>query len=401
MTRAATPADVLSGAARWACLVGDVRESLRALPDASVQCVVTSPPYWGLRDYGTASWEGGDPACDHAVRRDPKVASSTLSGGKATTGHQCEGHRVACPRCGARRVDAQIGMEPTPAAYVETMRALFAEIRRVLRDDGTVWLNLGDSYAATTKGSGGKGKSRLGPKRDLQNMDHQRFAPRRFDHDVKPKDLIGIPWRVAFALQDDGWWLRSDIVWSKPNPMPESVTDRPTRAHEYVFLLAKSARYFYGAEAIREPGTGRASGSVAPDKSGAADGFEIRAGFHKVGDVQWHERNARSVWTITPEPFKGAHFATMPPELARRCILAGSRKGDVVLDPFGGSGTTALVAVGHHRRAILCELSERYAALQRERLATVDTDFAVPVPATSLSVTSADDRQLSLLGGAL
>ncbi len=342
MTRAATPADVLSGAARWACTLGDVRESLRTLPDESVQCVVTSPPYWGLRDYGCAG---------------------------------------------------QIGMEPTPAAYVETMRALFAEIRRVLRDDGTAWLNLGDSYAANT-GAGGGNHLGTGQGRASHGHDKRRCG-------LKPKDLVGIPWRVAFALQDDGWWLRSDIVWSKPNPMPESVTDRPTRAHEYVFLLTKSARYFYDAAAVREQGSGRASGSKAPDKTGAGKGFEIRAGFHKVGDVEWTERNARSVWTITPEPYAGAHFATMPPELARRCILAGSRRGDVVLDPFGGSGTTALVAVGHGRRAILCELNGEYAALQRERLAEVDADFSVPVRvAPKAAPVAADPHQLSLLGGA-
>ena len=344
MTRDATPADVLAGAATWACIVGDVRESLRALPDASVQCVVTSPPYWGLRDY------------------------------------DCAG---------------QIGQEPTPAEYVATMRALFAEIRRVLRDDGTVWLNLGDSYAASTKGSSGKGDKQRSNAGTL-------IADRswRVPAGMKPKDLVGIPWRVAFALQEDGWWLRSDIVWSKPNPMPESVTDRPTRAHEYVFLLAKSARYFYDAEAVREVGTNRAPGTVTHKHTTAAVSSRT-TGLLSIGAAE--TRNARSVWTITPEPYAGAHFATMPPELARRCILAGSRKGDVVLDPFGGSGTTALVAVGHGRRALLCELNPAYAALQRERLAEVDVNFGSPVrvaPSARAAEPAADPRQPGLFDAA-
>ena len=281
----------------------------------------------------------------------------------------------------------EIGMEPTPAEYVETMRALFAEIRRVLRPDGTAWLNLGDSYAATTKGSNGGGsRSTLGVAangdvrmnqrgRDLGTA-RQGFVPRTFAHGLKPKDLVGIPWRVAFALQDDGWWLRSDIVWSKPNPMPESVADRPTRAHEYVFLLTKSARYFYDAEAVRESYSGI---PYAGTDNGATPTGDRNDKGKKCGMSNPAGRNARSVWTITPEPYAGAHFATMPPELARRCILAGSRKGDVILDPFGGSGTTALVAVGHGRRAILCELNEEYAALQLERLAAVDSDVTQPV----------------------
>ena len=697
--------DVLSGAARWACILGDVRQSLRALPDESVQCVVTSPPYWGLRDYGTASWEGGDPACDHSV--DGQVQDSMYPGA-ITTGQRPGVDASRCRRCGAVRVDAQIGLESTPAAYVETMRALFAEIRRVLRDDGVLWLNLGDSYAAQGGAHGGRSDNQRGVGAKRVHMDgagdkSARHAP----SGLKPKDLVGIPWRVAFALQDDGWWLRSDIVWClsggavvyartqkgdapttvkdlvrlnpatvqlwngakwtrvlgwgesndtserleivlrsgervgctgghkwptqrgnvaardlrvgdviatcrlpesgneapgymttdaawlvglylaegsraddtvqltlhadelpwlarigavarhlggsmthtvdgnnlavrlygrvlaammesfvggavahdkhltnavwrlpdellrevargyldgdghadsendrvrlgfarnyalerdlrtmaarlgatltlrpsvsrigdraypsfrgewrwdrsghhnekdrgekdrgevteiraskarkfwdiavedephlfalasgvlthncKPNPMPESVTDRPTRAHEYVFMLTKSARYFYDAEAVRESFAdsrqGRDGGRAGRERNvgGRADGFTTPAGIdpsHNGG------RNARSVWTITPEPYAGAHFATMPAELARRCILAGSRKGDVVLDPFGGSGTTALVAVGHGRRAILCELNAEYAALQRARLAQVGSDVTEPV----------------------
>jgi len=286
---AATPADVLAGTRRNALIVGDCLDGLRSLPDGCVQTCVTSPPYYGLRDYGNA---------------------------------------------------AQIGQEASPREFADALVAVFAEVRRVLRDDGTLWLNLGDSHAATTKGSSGKGEKQRTNAGTL-------LADRRWKvpDGLKPKDLMGVPWRVAFALQDAGWWLRSDIIWSKPNPMPESVSDRPTRAHEYVFLLAKSERYFYDAGALR-------------NSSGA---------------------NARTVWLIASDPFDGAHHATMPPELAGRCILAGSRRGDVVLDPFAGAGTTALVAVGNGRRAIGCELNPEYARLALDRVASVDTDVAEPV----------------------
>ena len=273
--------------------------------------------------------------------------------------------------------------------------AVLREVARVLKPGGSLWLNLGDSYASTVKGSGGAGKSRLGPNRDLQNIGHQKFEPRRFDmQGLKPKDLIGIPWRVAFALQADGWYLRSDIIWHKPNPMPESVTDRPTKAHEYVFLLTKSARYYYDASAISEPvtrgdaGSTFTSGKTAEHQQGRAQSAESRMkrsgnkartygddvgrpGSHLGRGIPWEgeTRNARSVWSITTRPFKGAHFATMPPELARRCISAGSRVGDTVLDPFGGAGTTGLVADRLGRHATLVELNPTYAAMARARIA--------------------------------
>ena len=260
-------------------LEGDSRTVLATLPEASVQCCVTSPPYFGLRDYGH---------------------------------------------------NGQIGLEATTDDYVAEMVALFREVRRVLKDDGTLWLNLGDSYAGSGKGPS---QSLSAEARDMTHTMHTAFVP----DGLKPKDLIGIPWRVAFALQADGWYLRSDIIWHKPNPMPESVTDRPTKAHEYVFLLTKSARYYYDAAAIAEP---------------------------SIDDT----RNARTVWSITTQPYKGAHFATMPPELARRCILAGSKTGDTVLDPFGGAGTTGLVADRLGRDAVLVELNPTYAALARHRI---------------------------------
>jgi len=326
VSAAATPAEVLAGTRRNALLVGDCLDGLRSLPDGCVQTCVTSPPYFGLRDYGNA---------------------------------------------------AQIGQEHSPLEFVDALVAVFAEVRRVLADDGTCWINLGDSYAATTKGSSGKGEKQ---RRNAGTL----LADRRWKvpDGLKPKDLMGIPWRVAFALQDAGWWLRSDIIWSKPNPMPESVTDRPTRAHEYVFLLTKRERYFYDAAAIRESASDDSHGGSGPNAGAKRAALQSVASTtlgqttHALGLVG---RNARTVWSITPEPFDGAHFATMPPELARRCILAGSRRGDVVLDPFAGAGTTALVAVGNGRRAIGCELNPEYAALALDRVAAVDTDAAEPV----------------------
>jgi DNA modification methylase len=337
-------------------LQGDCIETLRTLPDCSVHCVVTSPPYWGLRDYGH---------------------------------------------------DGQIGLEPTPEAYVTRIVEVFREVRRVLRDDGTLWLNLGDSYYAggwECRRVNAVGNGSMPP-------EHRKSGIAKDINGLKVKDLVGIPWRVAFALQADGWWLRQDIIWHKPNPMPESVRDRCTKAHEYVFLLTKSERYFYDAEAVSE-------------KSAA------------VTDVMksGERRNRRSVWTVTTKPYKGAHFATMTPQLAELCILAGTSSdgccsacgaprervverqrtptrpgadtkvtGDsmtdgnrdpkrhvtttkttgwkstcdhsegtppcVVLDPFAGSGTTLAVAAELGRMGIGCELNPEYVALAEERIA--------------------------------
>ena len=303
-------------------LVGDCRVTLPTLPERSVRCCVTSPPYWGLRDYGH-----GD----------------------------------------------QIGLESTPDAYVAEMVAVFREVRRVLTDDGTLWLNLGDSYSSmrdskatpdTLRGDS-DGTAVVGA------MNRNPAALRAAG--LKHKDLVGIPWRVAFALQADGWYLRSDIIWHKPNSMPESVTDCPTKAHEYVFLLAKSARYYYDAKAIEEESkTPRNSadgfGTEGKKSKGIAFLRTQRAG-SKHDDVEKTGRNRRTVWTIATSPYKGAHFATMPPALAEPCILAGSAKGDTILDPFGGAGTTGLVADRLGRDAILCELNPTYAGLAFHRVA--------------------------------
>jgi DNA modification methylase len=290
-------------------LVGDCLDVLRGLPDESVHCCVTSPPYWGLRDYG----EPG-----------------------------------------------QLGLEATPEEYVANMVGVFREVRRVLRDDGTLWLNLGDSYggaAGNTRGDGAGGGAARGDSMGFGAISRVKAATRS-------KDLVGIPWRVAFALQADGWWLRQDIIWQKPNPMPESVRDRCTKAHEYVFLLSKSARYHYDADAIAEGATcDRIRGPAEhPDAvSTNGNGGLSRRGIEPT-------RNRRSVWSITTKPFSEAHFATFPPELPEICIKAGCPEGGTVLDPFGGAGTTGLVADRLKRDAILIELNPEYAAMAERRI---------------------------------
>jgi DNA modification methylase len=330
---------------------------LPTVPDKSVHCCVTSPPYFGLRDYGH---------------------------------------------------DGQIGLEPTPDEYVAKMVSVFREVRRVLRDDGTLWLNLGDSYAAQRSGTqmpaetlaggrngkpvdgrGNRGRSNNdddGVDGNAGNQNQSRLAHRNAAAiGLKHKDLIGIPWRVAFALQADGWYLRQDIIWHKPNPMPESVTDRCTKAHEYIFLLSKSERYHFDAEAIAEPaanpegfkyeggyremmqhnereGRLRADGSTAQHSRTETGAVPHFAAGH--GD----KRNKRSVWTVSPKPFKGAHFATFPTELILPCVLAGCPAGGTVLDPFNGAGTSGLVALSNGRNYVGIELNPEYVSLSMERM---------------------------------
>jgi DNA modification methylase len=326
-------------------LIGDCRLTLPTLPERSVRCCVTSPPYWGLRDYGHGE---------------------------------------------------QIGRESTPDAYVEQLVAVFREVRRVLTDDGTLWLNLGDSYSFMRDSKATPDTLRGDSDGTAVAGAMNRNPAALHAAGLKHKDLVGIPWRVAFALQADGWYLRSDIIWQKPNPMPESVTDRPTKAHEYVFLLSKSAKYYYDAAAISEavapatvarlsqdvesqegsqrvPGkTNGAMKAVAPrfggSKYGNSDAKEHRTKSGNVYDLGDATRNARTVWSITTRPFSGAHFATMPPELAERCVKAGSAIRDIILDPFGGAGTTALVADRLGRDAVLCELNPAYAGLAEQRV---------------------------------
>lgn len=343
-------------------LIGDCIEMMRGLPNGFVNTCVTSPPYFGLRDYG---------------------------------------------------VDGQIGLEETPGEFIARLVEVFREVRRVLRDDGTVWVNMGDTYASiaggyASAGSAGKHDTVSQSTRGAVLRGKRRSPPTG----LKQKDLMGIPWRLAFALQDDGWYLRQDIIWHKPNPMPESTRDRCTKSHEYLFLLSKSPRYYYDQDAIKEPvalsSIARLSQDIAqqfgsdrvPGKSNGPmkavrnkrNSFKREnskreqtipgqsMGTHRPEreESSWplDTRNKRSVWSVPTVGFKGAHFATFPPDLIRPCILAGAPRGGVVLDPFGGAGTTAVVAMEEGRRSILCELNPEYAEMAERRVASARLDGA-------------------------
>ena len=369
-------------------LQGDCIEQLRTLPDGIVQTCITSPPYYGLRDYGTGTWEGGNPDCPHV--RVSKKSDKTITGHKNFDDMNGVGDAIQksiCNYCGAVRVDKQIGLEETPDKYIQRLVEVFREVKRVMKDDGTVWLNLGDSYW------GGKGQSgsRDAEYQELRNLSgksinakHQQMGGKgktrptdRKHNIIKPKDLIGIPWRVAFALQADGWYLRQDIIWHKPNPMPESVTDRCTKSHEYIFLLTKSAKYWYDHEAIKENSTSndtrpsalkrsRAFGYNTKDKK--IKGYKDNPNEIRRFDVSEGTRNKRSVWTVNTKPYKEAHFAVFPDDLIKPCVLAGCPKGGIVYDPFGGSGTTAEVAIRAGRKWILSELNPEYVDIANTRL---------------------------------
>jgi len=275
-----------------------------------------------------------------------------------------------CRKCGAKRIDSQIGLEETPEQYLTKMVEVFREVRRVLKKDGTLWLNLGDSYATTPVGSFNGGSKSMGWKIYGERNKQSGIIDKIQASGLKPKDLCGIPWRVAFAFQADGWYLRSDIIWSKPNPMPESVTDRPTKAHEYLFLLSKSERYYYDAEAIREVALDSGGNGAFEGRQGGARASAISGGIGTTERIPYaNGRNKRSVWTVPTEPYPEAHFATFPSDLIKPCILAGTKPGDLVLDPFGGSGTTGAVAIELGRKAILIELNPAYIPLIKKRCA--------------------------------
>jgi len=363
---------------------GDCLKLLASMPERSVDCCVTSPPYFGLRDYGTAEWEGGDPGCDHREkeirqRRNLAEAANACDGGSRTSEGRLDKdalwipYKDKCGKCGAVRVDSQIGLEPTPGEFVAKLVAVFREVRRVLRDDGTLWLNIGDSYNA---GTNSKRKNGTGDVGNWHTAD-ETGGIRVNVASLKPKDLIGIPWRVAFALQADGWYLRQDIIWHKPNPMPESVTDRCTKAHEYVFLLSKSARYYFDNEAIKEPCSeatherAKYRWKRAQNGGGSKESMQGHNYDNDFGDMAVDlekGKNKRSVWIVTTKPYKGAHFATFPPALIEPCVLAGSRKGGVVIDPFNGSGTTGEVSVLNGRKYVGIELNPEYIKLAETRI---------------------------------
>jgi DNA modification methylase len=306
----------------FSVVCGDALTALSMMGASSVQCCVTSPPYWGLRDYG---------------------------------------------------VEGQLGLERTPEEYVAKLVEVFREVRRVLADDGTLWLNLGDSYAVGGTGAAPSTKSTLsrhGPDGRSPYLDALSAGKPRKASDLKPKDLVGIPWRVAFALQADGWWLRSDIIWSKPNPMPESVTDRPTKAHEYIFLLSKASTYYYDADAIAERHSGYYRKRTDEYVKHHPPGQGAHGGLHRCNGPT---RNRRSVWHVATQPFPDAHFATFPPKLIEPCILAGCPVGGTVLDPFTGSGTTGSVANALGRNFVGIELNPTYAAMATKRIGDTQT----------------------------
>lgn len=424
-------------------ICGDALAVLKTLPDEYIQCCVTSPPYFGLRDYGTAQWVGGREDCPHVH----SLQGNTSQRVNRTYLQQTP-EKGTCRLCGARRTDQQIGLEETPEEYIERLVEVFREVRRVLRHDGTLWINIGDSYAGSGKGP--TGWNGIGTQQEKQGFHSPKVI---IPEGCKPKDLYGIPWMLGFALRSDGWYLRSDIIWSKPSCMPESVTDRPTNSYEHIFLFAKSEHYYYDATAIAEPAIqagkvvslgeksfskGQARGAgVNPSGNGTADTFTVAP-----------TRNKRNVWTINTQPYAEAHFATMPPKLVEPCVLAGSSaraceicgapwqrilervqfgktesgttypdpdmsafrmsgsrqayraagyenppppktigwkptcqhenqgtgKG-VVLDPFMGAGTVALVATRHGRDYVGIELNPEYVILSQKRIACVQPDL--------------------------
>lgn len=360
---------------------GDARLVLDQLPAMSVSTAITSPPYYGLRDYGTAKWEGGEPTCEHKPKRQSRKDRplGKLHGGHDTIDAATPAFKSRCGDCGALRIDEQIGQEETPQKFVERLVVVFDALHRVLRDDGTLWLNIGDSWAGSGKGPAGANGVNARAWRTSNSDRVGQHTPSLHGFSVpgiKAKDLIGIPWMLAFALRDAGWYLRSDIIWHKLNGMPESVKDRPTSAHEHVFLLTKKETYYYDYEAVLEPSQPssikRAKRPWHGNESRAfTDGDQNHLsqfiGTQKAVDRAKDGRNKRDVWSVSSSGWDEAHFATFPPALIIPCILAGSPKGGVVLDPFVGSGTTAIVAQGLGRRAIGIDLNPEFLDMTRRR----------------------------------
>lgn len=349
-------------------LQGDCLEVLKTLPDGSVDCCITSPPYYGLRDYGTGKWVGGDPNCPH--RRLSKYSPKTITGH-----HQAELignvgdaiYKTVCPLCGAVREDKQIGLEETPEEYVQRLVDVFREVKRVLKDDGTFWLNIGDSYAGSGRGPAGN----LDKENDPRNMTNSTASKAKVPDKCKPKDLIGIPWMLAFALRDDGWYLRQDIIWAKPNPMPESVKDRCTKSHEYIFLLSKQPNYYFDYKAIEEPA--HHDNSIRDRDHTKLNNAPGKTKSGGLVHNNYETKHKRDVWMVATQPVKEAHFATYPEMLVEPCLLAGCREGGVVLDPFFGSGTTGRVALRHGRGYIGIELNPEYIEIAKKRLNNVQT----------------------------
>ena len=357
--------------------LGDNIETLKSFPDASIDCCITSPPYYGLRDYGTATWIGGDPGCDHVANPAATKTQGNAEFNKNRPSREATKtlgyYRDVCPKCGAIREDKQVGLENTPEEYIDRLVNIFREVKRVLKDEGTLWVNIGDSYNSIHTGDNVSDKQR-GNRGSLDIITSNDSNKKVRSEALKSKDLIGIPWMLAFALRDDGWYLRQDIIWQKGCPMPESVKDRCTKSHEYIFLLSKSAKYYFDYKAIQEDAVTEphcADNKMHQDK--------IFGSNDRGGHSQWEEnmntiwesdgkRNKRDVWSVNPSRYKAAHFATYPEELVIPMVLAGCPKGGVVLDPFMGSGTTAVVAKNNCRNYVGCELNAKYIEIAEERI---------------------------------
>ena len=351
-------------------LLGNSVDVLKTLEPNSVDCCITSPPYYALRDYGTGHWEGGDPQCPHY--RTSKRSDATATGHKnmVDAGNPVGDaiYKTVCPLCGAVRVDEQIGLEETPEEYIGRLTEVFREVHRVLKDEGTLWVNIGDSYASQTPNNRNflYDDGRGGNNGSITRCDFAKSG-------VKTKDLIGIPWMLAFALRQDGWYLRQDIIWAKPNPMPESVKDRCTKSHEYIFLLSKSPKYYYDSDAIAEDAF---TEPTLRDKNAEgyqadyAGGERFSPGARVYGEDG--KRNKRDVWNVPVgtgyKDDEGAHYATYSPKLIEPCVMAGCPEGGTVLDPFNGTATTGVVAVRNGRNYIGIDLSEKYIALSEKRL---------------------------------
>ena len=362
--------------------IGDNIESLRQLEDNSVNCCITSPPYYGLRDYGTAKWVGGDPNCPHREVNPFGASTNVGTHSKMKSVGEVAGnahvYKKVCKRCGAIREDLQVGLEETPEQYIERLVNIFREVKRILRDDGTLWVNIGDTYNVSSyrkdEKSSGQGKQ------GTNKGSYENVVERATDRNSKPKDMIGIPWMLAFALRNDGWYLRQDIIWHKPNPMPEPVKDRCVKSHEYIFLLSKKPHYYFDYEQIQEPANIQqvsaqirfGGNKYGDDGSSQFDYYSGAEYTPKVKsdnqDQQYAVRNKRDVWSVCPSTYKGSHFATFPEELIEPMILAGCPEDGVVLDPFMGSGTVGVVSKKNNRNWIGCELNPEYAQMAEKRI---------------------------------
>lgn len=374
----------------------DCLEGLKELQDNSIDCCVTSPPYYALRDYGTGHWEGGDANCNHEEARIKTRFDYDISDKqKSSAGTDVTKYIKVCPKCGAIRVDEQIGLEETPEEYIRKLTEVFMEVHRVLKPTGTLWLNIGDSY----NGYKGNANSEHNDSAFVGGHGGHTTMISGYgleDKSLKPKDLIGIPWMLAFSLRNAGWYLRQDIIWHKPNPMPESVTDRCTKSHEYIFLMSKSQKYYYDNEAIQEKAIAQTQGkflgtrgergysNASGNQRDCNGGFPMRTKncqydgqqpntMHLrreqgLPDKEYFVRNKRDVWSVNVKPDSVAHFATYPEELIMPCVLAGCPSGGVVLDPFMGSGTTARVERKLNRHFVGFELNSDYCKIIEKKI---------------------------------